>query len=126
MGDDRSAPCEVCGEPRGGINDFVCRCDLCKDCGYLPGDDNLCACTAEGCWNCDNPCCQGWQCRLRTLAANLATAAGLCRAFRQGTCWPYYMDADDMAEDYSWSEHLDLWRPGCALPTPSRVDEERG
>jgi hypothetical protein len=49
-----------------------------------------------------------------TLARNLAAAGGLCAAFRLGTQWPYYLDADDMDDDYSWSTYgVHAWRPGC-------------
>lgn len=52
---------------------------------------------------------------LHTLAANLAIGAGLCAAFRQGTCWPYYLDANDLTDDYSWSNWGDTFRPGHAI-----------
>jgi hypothetical protein len=59
--------------------------------------------------------------RLDTLAHNLAFAGGLCEAFKKGTRWPYYLNADDPTDDYTWSDWGRVaWRPGCNLtPTPS-------
>ncbi len=81
----------------------------CPDCGYLTsmdGEPCECACTAEGCWACDNPYCYGSWCRLDRLTNNLKVAGALCEAFARGyehtrSYHPYHS-----AED---------WHPGCNL-----------
>ena len=82
MGRDHSYECEVCGFMRGGLNDLTCACEQ----PYVA--------LVHG---------------LATLAHNLATASGLCRAFNLG----------DAARS-GWHSLSDeqQWTPGCGWSAP--------
>jgi hypothetical protein len=104
---DHGYQCETCGYARGGLNDLMCECDAPK-----LDVDAVMARVAE----------IEIEQRLDCLARNLSIAAGLCEAFKQGTQWPYYMDHEDMADNYAWSEWGESWRPGCLRTVPGWED----
>jgi hypothetical protein len=92
MGRDHSIECEVCGQLRGGINDYVCKCDR-------------------------NGAISRWETYLRfeTLAANLATAGGLAKSFWLGREYVDYVT--DLFEGHA-DDQSDPWHPGCNRPAP--------
>lgn len=85
-GRDHSYECETCGVYRGGLNDLRCDCDD----PHTVTLYDLIAFEAE--------CAE----RLDTLAANLATAAALCRAFDLGADWNDGVTGDPYNHERYW------------------------
>lgn len=62
--------------------------------------------------------------RLRTLASNLSTAAGLCEAFGQGFSASSVESMTRMnAAIVEWRPGCGRWAPGCALPVMHEKEE---
>ncbi len=56
--------------------------------------------------------------RLANLAACLREAAGLTKAWRLGTNWPYYLDDEEDDEYLNQFDTGRTWRPGCGRAAP--------
>lgn len=93
MGRDHSVECDVCGYARGGMNDLMCDCDIDADLERMQAAE-----------------------RLRTLAHNLAIAAGLCAAHRLGR-----IEMQSWHDQWGGSDPRSAWRPGCGRSAPGWV-----